>query len=354
MKIPKTSWTLMYNVYKQVIPAVHEFLDEWRKRAETIPNSELRTQAIMSIESKAFHCEGGAIYALLAGSHFRTAVRFIVAYQTISDYLDNLCDRSTSLDPEDFRTLHQSMLDALTPGASWKNYYELRNDQDDGGYLAALVQTCQDCVKSFRSYSAVQEENLLLAGLYCDLQVHKHVKKEDRMPRLTSWFEKHKRDLPPMAWYEFSASAGSTLGIFCLTAYSASHSALKPEKAALIKNGYFPWVQGLHILMDYFIDQEEDREGGDLNFCFYYKNEEEMLKRMEHFFKQAESSLRKLPDHRFHRLINNGLIAIYLADDKVKNDRELKNKGKRLIRSGGAPTLFFYLNGWIYRRRSGT
>ena len=59
-----------------------------------------------SIETKTFHCEGGALYALLAEAHRDDAIRFIVAYQTISDYLDNLCDRSTSLDPEDFTLLH--------------------------------------------------------------------------------------------------------------------------------------------------------------------------------------------------------------------------------------------------------
>ena len=52
--------------------------------------------------------------ALMANEQYREAIRFIVAYQTISDYLDNLCDRSTSLDPKDFSALHEAMKDALT------------------------------------------------------------------------------------------------------------------------------------------------------------------------------------------------------------------------------------------------
>jgi len=354
VRIPTASWTLMYQVYKQVLPTVHEFLSEWREKAEAIPDPELRIQALMSIDSKTFHCEGGAIYALLAGDQFREAVRFIVAYQTISDYLDNLCDRSTSLDPEDFRALHQSMPDALTVGASIKDYYEFRNEKNDGGYLADLVKTCQGMISGFPAYSTVQKENVSLASLYSDLQVHKHVKVEERVPRLKNWFAQHRETVAPMTWYEFSASSGSTLGIFCLTSYSAAKKELTTQEAMVIKDGYFPWVQGLHILMDYFIDQEEDREGGDLNFCFYYEKEEEMLTRMEHFSREADRSLKKIPNAKFHRLINNGLIAIYLADEKVKNDPDLKKKGKRLIRSGGAATLFFYLNGWMYRRKSGT
>lgn len=72
----------------------------------------------MSIETKTFHCEGGSIYGLLASKNLEKTIRFIVAYQTISDYLDNLCDRSTSLNPDDFRVLHESIIHALTPEPS--------------------------------------------------------------------------------------------------------------------------------------------------------------------------------------------------------------------------------------------
>nr|WP_246594277.1 tetraprenyl-beta-curcumene synthase family protein [Evansella tamaricis] len=346
----------MYQIYKKVLPKVHEYLREWRKKAKEIPNPELRTQALASIDSKTFHCEGGSIYGILAKSKKDQVIRFIVAYQTISDYLDNLCDRSTSLDPQDFRALHESMPDALNPVADTqtKDYYRFREEKDDGGYLKELVKTCQECIQSFPGYSSVMESNLELANLYCDLQVYKHVKVEERVPRLTAWFDQHKSSLPDMSWYEFSACTGSTLGIFCLTSYAADNRNLSVQEAKKIQKGYFPYVQGLHILMDYFIDQEEDRAGGDLNFCFYYPNEDKMMNRMEHFYKEAGKCIRHLPDWRFHQLITNGLLAIYLADDKVKNDPELRKKGKQFIRGGGAPTLFFYLNGWLYRRISKT
>lgn len=344
----------MYKTYKHVIPTVHFYLKAWKDKALQIPDEELRRQALASIQAKTFHCEGGSIYGLLAENRMVDVIRFIVAYQTISDYLDNLCDRSTSLDPNDFRALHNAMLDALTPDGEVHDYYRFRDEKDDGGYLTELVRTCQECVATFPHYEHVQKENLELASLYCDLQVHKHVVKEERVPRLEAWFWEHQDSYPQMSWYEFSACSGSTLGIFCLTSYSANKRGLSKETAGKIKQGYFPWVQGLHILMDYFIDQEEDLQGGDLNFCAYYPNEETMLDRMEFFYRKANESIRQLPDWRFHRLINNGLLAIYLADDKVKKDESLRKKSNRFIRRGGAPTMFFYVNGWLYRRRSGT
>ncbi|WP_306301320.1 DUF2600 family protein [Thalassobacillus sp. C254] len=98
MKVPTTPWTLLSKVYKEVLPDVRLCLGSWRQRAMEIPNNQLRTQALSSLTEKAFHCEGGAVYGLLAGEERNKIITFIVAYQTISDYLDNLCDRSTSLD----------------------------------------------------------------------------------------------------------------------------------------------------------------------------------------------------------------------------------------------------------------
>ena len=216
MKVPRYPWTLMVKTYGVVLPKVHRYLSEWRDWASRIPDPELRRQALMSIDTKTFHCEGGSIYGLLAGDMKDEAIRFIIAYQTISDYLDNLCDRSTSQDPEDFRVLHESMFHALKPGEKPRNYYRLRREQDDGGYLVALVKTCQEVLAKVPAYEHIVPALFELAGYYCDLQVLKHIRVEERIPRLQTWFEQYKKQLPEMRWYEFCACAGSTLGIFCL------------------------------------------------------------------------------------------------------------------------------------------
>ncbi|EIT85528.1 hypothetical protein A374_09833 [Fictibacillus macauensis ZFHKF-1] len=349
MSVPNQPWALMYRIYRHVLPDVAFYLEQWRERAEKIPNEELRKQALMSIDTKEFHCQGGGILALLAGSRRNEVIEFIVAYQTISDYLDNLCDRSTSLDPLDFEALHEAMLHALTPGAKRQNYYRLREDQDDGGYLWQLVETCQRVLQRLPHYECIAEELIELARYYCDLQIHKHVVIEERIGRLEAWFEKHKSSLPPMSWYEFSACAGSTLGIFCLVSYAAQQE-LSKEHVQAVKEGYFPWVQGLHILLDYFVDQEEDRLGGDLNFCTYYEDASRMVERFRHFVRQADQSINALPDAKFHKLINRGLLGIYLADEKVKSTPEIHRAALKIRRFGGSTTLFFYMNRKLMQR----
>ena len=335
-------WLTAMKIILKVQPDVHRYLGAWKQMAETIPDAELRKQALMSIETKTFHCEGGAIYALLAGNHYREALRFIVAYQTISDYLDNLCDRSTSFDPEDFRALHESMLHALTPGIASVNYYRFRNEQNDGGYLLALVQTCQDMLDTLPAYPNIAHILHELAGYYCDLQVYKHVRAAERLPRLKAWFEANREHLPEMRWNEFAACTGSTLGLFCLVAYASSDNC-SVDLARRIKNAYFPWVQGLHIMLDYLIDQAEDRMNGDLNFCSYYQDINDMLTRLKYLYAQAEISVARLPDASFHSMVNRGLVGMYLADRKVSQQKEVWKVATKMLQYGGTMSRIAFI-----------
>lgn len=348
MTVPTMPFTLMSKVYRKILPTVHKELAYWKDRASSIPNPELRKQALASIESKTFHCEGGGILALMAKEHYKEAIKFIVAYQTISDYLDNLCDRSTSLDPEDFTALHKSMEDALSLNHQETNYYRYRLEQEDGNYLRDLTQTCQSVLTKMDKYGEIREFLLELCRYYCDLQIHKHVEVNERVPRLQNWFDHYKNSIPEMEWYEFSACSGSTLGIFCLVSFAMSDE-FNGEHAENIRNGYFPYVQGLHILLDYFIDQEEDRMGGDLNFCFYYEDEKALFERLQHFVTEADRHIETLPHKRFHKLINRGLLGIYLSDEKVRSQKTVQKLAKTMIKRAGLISYFFYVNGRAYR-----
>ncbi|WP_245835809.1 tetraprenyl-beta-curcumene synthase family protein [Virgibacillus ndiopensis] len=346
--VPNSALPLMIHVYRKIFPEVKRELYYWTKRAEKIPNRELRMQALASLDAKRFHCQGGSIYALLAGERRKEAVRFIVAFQTISDYLDNLCDRSTSLDPNDFRLLHQSMVDALSPENSVKNYYALRKEQNDGGYLVELVKTAQSTLRYLPGFSYIQDYIVSLNALYNDLQVHKHVKVEERIPRLQEWFSIHKGKAAKLEWYEFSAASGSTIGIFCLVSYTIGGK-MTEELAKKISDCYFPFMQGLHILLDYYIDQQEDIDEGDLNFCSYYMDYKHMEKRFVYFINNASQFVQYMPNPEFHKMVVSGLVGLYLGDKKVQN-LESGNKIRRsLLQASGRNGRFFYWNTRMYQ-----
>ncbi|GAA0500408.1 tetraprenyl-beta-curcumene synthase [Salinibacillus aidingensis] len=347
--IPTKPLPLMVTVYRKIFPDVNKELDAWKQIAKEIPDQELRTQALASIESKTFHCEGGGIYALLASEKRPEAIQFIVAYQTISDYLDNLCDRSTSLDPQDFEWLHQSMLDALSPGEEVKNYYAYREEQNDGGYLPELVRTCQNILGKIENYNELSPYLIHLASLYRDLQVHKHVKKEERVSRLTNWFHSHQDQCPDLTWYEFSACTGSTLGVFCLVSYGLSGKS-SAELADIIFSGYFPYLQGLHIMLDYYIDQKEDANEGDLNFCSFYSNEQELETRFMYIFNQTGEHLHSIPNKAFHQMVQKGLVGLYLADKKVEQLKDGSRFVKNFLKVAGSKAKFFYVNTKLYHK----
>lgn len=346
LNVPTNLRSLLKTCYRNIFPQVHAQLFEIKRRAQSISNEELRNQAIASIGSKTFHCEGGSIYATLARDRWKEAIQFIVSYQSISDYLDNLCDRSQSLDPDDFRLLHQSMEDALSPvEIDVTNYYALRDDQDDSGYLQSLVDNCQKIIQKINNYELIYPYVRRLASLYIDLQVHKHVIHHERVPRLTDWYEKE-NEHENLSWYEFAAASGSTLGIFCLISYALNNQYYGEE----IFHSYFPYVQGLHIMLDYFIDQKEDEIEGDLNFCFYYPNEEMMIERIRYFINESKQVVSKLPHSTFHQLVQSGLLGLYLSDSKMNEVNNGINHRKAILKYADWHARVIYWNGRLYRK----
>jgi tetraprenyl-beta-curcumene synthase len=347
MNVPRHPLDLMFRVYKYILPGVRSQLKVWRKKADEIPDPELKSQAIASMTSKQFHCQGGAVYAAANLPQRHVLIPLIVAFQTISDYLDNLCDRSTSLDEQDFRQLHQAMLDAVDPSRPLHEYYAYRRENDDGGYLEHLVKTCQSCICLLPSYAKVQPYVRELVSYYCDLQVYKHVHPKQRERKLLAWWGEHKSKYPHLRWNEFAAATGSTLGVFML--FLAAAEEQLPDMAALdIRNAYFPHVCALHILLDYLIDQEEDIRGGDLNFCSYYDHADMAAERIHWIADQARSGIAALRDTPFHAMIIEGLLALYLSDPKVKEQPEVQTVSKRLMKKSPLTRLFFWVNSvWI-------
>ncbi|WP_372663915.1 tetraprenyl-beta-curcumene synthase family protein [Cohnella sp.] len=346
---PRGPISLMKRVYKYILPEVRAELNRWRAIANAIPDPELRKQALDSMNAKQFHCEGGGVYAAANLEQRHILIPLIVALQTISDYLDNLCDRSTSLDPDDFRLLHQSMLDAVTPEAPTANYYSFRVEQDDGGYLLALVMKCRNSIAALPSYEYVQKHVRELVQLYADLQVYKHITHSKREQELLNWWGIHSARYPQLKWNEFAAATGSTLGMFMLF-LAASDSSLDAHQAETIKESYFPSICGLHILLDYLIDQAEDEIGGDLNFCSYYENQQMLNERMGQMVLAARKSADELPFGHFHRMIVEGLVALYLSDPKVRDQREVRKTAKLLMKGSPWTRLFFWLNSYWIRK----
>ena len=338
--LPMNRVKLIYQFVSEVFPMVKQELSKWQQIAAQLPDARLSLQATESIRSKAFHCHGGSIYALYPGVNRPETIQFIVAYQTMSDYLDNLVDSLEVQDELAFAQLHLAMQEALMPETITSDYYLYYPYREDGGYLKRLVTTCQDSFRKLPAYANVQEEAIKLAKLYSQLQTYKHLAVAERESKMLNWINPNLTDYPEITTWEFAAATGSTLGVFCLYA-TAFNPQLTVQQGIEIRQAYFPWICGLHILLDYFIDLREDQETNQLNFVAYYEHMGMIQERLHLFvgnsFKQAE----QLDHPKFHQAVVQGLLAMYLSDAKSL-DKDIRSVTKQLLGGSGFGVKLLY------------
>ena len=331
---------LIRKYLKEVFPIVDRELAKWSDRCAGFVDKPLADQALASIALKKFHCQGGSAYALFPGADPANTVGFIVALQTISDYLDNLCDRMDVLDEQAFRQLHRSMADAVNPGRPLSDYYRYYPYKHDGGYLESLVKECQSYVSMLPAFDLVREQMEEYIGLYTDLQSLKHLDKNIREERMVHWASRYAPRYPGISCWEFSAATGSTLGVFVLFA-AASDPELTAEMVQMLHMAYFPWICGLHILLDYFIDSMEDRQTGDLNFTHYYINLKVCEDRLAFFLKKSLEEAASLPYAGFHITVVKGLLALYLSDPKAAAGLN-RLASRNVLRYGGRNAALYH------------
>ncbi|HEX9062693.1 MAG TPA: tetraprenyl-beta-curcumene synthase family protein [Clostridia bacterium] len=303
-------------------------------------DSMLANQAVQSLTNKKFHAQGGSVYALYPGANIESTVKFITAFQTISDYLDNLCDSSGVQDESSFRQLHTSMLDSVDVSRGLNDYYMYYPYKGDNSYLRYLVEACRKEILKLPSYHLITEKINNYVSLYSDLQVYKHLDVNIREKRLKEWALQYRQKYRDISWYEFSAAAGSTLGIFILFA-AAQNPNLTKDEVDLIDFMYFPYICSLHILLDYFIDAEEDKKEGELNFCSYYVDKQHCRDRLSFFTDMALSGCRRLSFPGFHKTVVKGLLSMYLSDPKALM-KENAAISRAMVHRGGLKTILFH------------
>ncbi|WAH40870.1 tetraprenyl-beta-curcumene synthase family protein [Alicyclobacillus fastidiosus] len=345
---PRRPTLFLYRLFHDVMPLARQQIQRWTALAEAIPHEELRQQALSSLAHKRFHADGGSVYAAANRTYAATLVELIVALQTISDYLDNLCDRCDRYDATDFHRLHDAMRDAVVPDAPLRDYYAFRGHPDDGGYLPELVRTCQRCVRTLPNYHVVQGRVSWYVERYSELQEHKHIDPKDRQQTLIEWSAPFVEQNEEIAWWEFASATGSTLGMFSL--FLAATEDVDEATVEETHGHYFPWICGLHILLDYLIDLDEDAREGDFNFVACYRDEETARERIFHFAAQSWRRAKRISyGGRIHRFVVQGLLGMYLSDDKVRLQPSVK-KARRMVYRFGPTACMFYFATVLYRR----
>ena len=314
-------WAATARFLTRVVPEAGRALAVIRIRAQAIPDRALREQALASIDGKAYHVEGGCILAtFLPKDAARRYVAIVAALETIYDYLDNLCDRLPGVTQAAYAQLHAALLDALDERRVAADYYREGPEGDDGGYLRSLVDSVRAGLRELPNYPAVRERAVEVARFYADLQVLKHGPPGVRERACDAWYARNRERFPGLAWWEFAAACGSSLPVFALVEL-ASRDRLDDEEIDATLAAYFPGVSAVHILLDYFIDQAEDREHGELNFVACYATSAEAVTGLRRLVASALARVRALAGAARHGFLVEAMCVFYLTHPKVFEQR---------------------------------
>jgi tetraprenyl-beta-curcumene synthase len=300
---------------RNVVPRASRALELIRARAEAIPDERLRVQALSSIDGKAYHVAGGCILATFlsrpAAEHY---IEIVAPLETIYDYLDNLCDRHPGVSASAYPVLHRAIFDALDPTARAVGYYELGPVGDDGDYLVALVRRTQRSLRRLSDYRLLLPLFHEAAKLYGEMQSYVHLPPGEREAACERWFAGHRSRYGDLQWQEFACAAGSQFHVYAplFMLFDSSYGDI-----AASYDAYFPAVSALHVLLDSFIDQQEDRENGDLNFVAAYAGRDEFFERAAVLARRAVAGFSKLPDSHRHRFVLRTMALFYLTHPKV-------------------------------------
>jgi tetraprenyl-beta-curcumene synthase len=299
-----------------VLPCATRELGHWRGLASAIPDPALRSLALEAL-SKRGNMEGAALFAVLAPrEQRRETVRALVAFQTAYNYLDALAEQPSADPVADGRQLHQALLVALDPAVEHPDYYALHRQGDDGGFLAALVDTCRTALATLPSHAAAAAAASAAAARIVAFQSLNLTEAQGGHEGLERWALCHTPRNSALRWWETAGAGGSSLAVHALIA-TAANPAARPQDVNAIEAAYFPWIGALHSLLDSLVDVAEDECVGQRNLLSYHGSPAQAGLAMGMLAQRAAVAARELPDGLRHEVILVAMATYYLSSPEA-------------------------------------
>jgi tetraprenyl-beta-curcumene synthase len=296
-----------------VFPQLGCELRHWRARAGQIPDPVLRRLALLTQRGERGNLEGAAAFAVLVPRAYRArVVRALVAFQATYDYVDTLAEQPSADPIANGRQLHLALLTALAPGADHPDYYSHNSKGQDNGYIRNLIDACRGALGALPSYAAVAEPALRAARRMVAYQSLNHMDRRDPHRALARWATTVAPPGTGLRWWEAAAAAASSLTVFALIAAAAQPS-LGTDETAAVENAYFPWIGGLHVLLDSLVDRAEDINAGHHSLVAHYSSPWEAATRLQAIAARAVAATETLPESAQHELLLAAMAGFYLS-----------------------------------------
>jgi tetraprenyl-beta-curcumene synthase len=320
---------------------VSKEIEGWRARAAEIPDPELRADALTAIRRKRGNINGAGLFWTLPEERNRDLLGVLVAYEILADFLDCVSERSAILGIANGRQLHLALVEALDPGAEMSDYYRHHHNEDDGGYVRALVESCRARCAALPSYEEVRPFLKRAASLSAVLAINHEPDPALREQALKQWDADQEAEQPrrepaaggEQAWYERTAGASAWLTVLAMLALAAEpgHGA---SGAAQTYAAYLDWLAPAGAMLDSYGDIAEDTTSGEHSYIAHYPNMEVAVERTGELIRRSRSEACALPGGARHDVIAACMIAFYLSKASVRAP-EMRQSTRKLRRAGG-------------------
>lgn len=328
------------NKFKYLIyPVVEGRLKEYWSYTKRIRKLSIKSNAREALEKNRFDSAVSSICMLYPNIDVPLAADVIISFQTIVQYLNTICIRSSTNTEPFLRLIFSALKDALNlRNDSYEQYFTFFPSKDDNGYLTILVEKCRQKMRMLPSYDVIRDHLAAFLALFIDLQLTKFSSDDNaKEVNLTNWSLAHGQKYPELSNWEFCMAIDSTLSIQLLLALATVPN-LAEQNAENLNTAFFPWVCCIQKILEGYINYNDDLFSGNLNYDFYYENLKEYEDRIIFFMKKASNS--KASNSKYIYSTVKLLLGLYITHPRANEGMNVIT-GKALLKAGGRG-MFFY------------
>ncbi len=309
-----------------VAPVVRSELDLWMEPAERIADPSLRALAIAKLTQERFNAEVAATLATLAPRRERrTAVRAIVAFELLFDYLDGRTElpsqdplgegtrlfgaftRAVEPDP---RARDAAVLDpGATGGSDVRELSGRDQEAADDAYMRALGETTRANLFALPAAAAVAAVAHEAADRCAQAQTRLHAAATLGDEQLREWAGESAR-ASGLGWREHvGGAASSVLAVHALIA-AAAHPATSAADARRIDAAYVA-IGGVITMLDSVVDHSADSARGEAGFSRLFAGPDDLESSIRALTREALARAREAPHGAHHAMTLAGVLAYY-------------------------------------------
>jgi tetraprenyl-beta-curcumene synthase len=319
---------------------------KWRVRAATIPDPELRADALNALANKRGNINGAAMFWTLPDRRDHNLLKALIAYEVLADYLDCVSERGASLGLSNGRQLHVALVEALDPLAPISDYYRHHNHHEDGGYASALVRSCRASCAELPSFAEVQPFLARAGGLSQVLALNHEPHPAARAHQLKEWADlncsaqaglDNKWQTPTgQTWFERAAGASAWLTVFAMLALATEQPSAEraPHEVQHTYESYLRWIAPIGAMLDSYGDLGQDLASAQHSYISHYPDMEIAVERLGALIHHSRRTSAALPRGARHSLIAACMVAFYLSKDSVSTPT-MSASTRKLQRAGG-------------------